>query len=209
MHLHLKKPMWQPIDTQTGKPLILKQSDWPIIIHGAPKAGSSFFTVVLTADLIRRGDKVVFMCAKGEAIRALQAELGLAQPAAKYQEVTSGAAENLKDMQLVTLFKKRGTNLVTALRALPDWSERVVIIKNAEEILTPELWAIVRPHKKLILSGDFEKEKVDVDQNIFSSNILFSRSPGHWHHQRGLLPTYIGDALIAGKHRQLIVREQK
>lgn len=200
--------MWQPIDTKTGQPLVLKTADWPIVIHGTQKSGSSFFTVALVADLVRRGDKVVFICAKGEAIRTLQAELGLNQPASKYSEVTSTAATDLKDMQLVTLFKRKGTDLVAELRALSDWSERVVVINNVEEILTPDLWAIVRSHKKLILSGDFEKEKADVDQNLFSSSIPFSRSPGHWHHQRGQLPTFIGDAIIGKKHQQLIVREK-
>lgn len=200
--------MWQPIDTQTGKRVVLKLSDWPIVIHGTPKSGSSYFTTVLTADLIRHGGKVVFMCAKGDAIRTLQAELGLNQPMSKYSEVTSVAATDLKDMQLVTLFKHKGTDLVTSLRALSDWSERVVVINNVEEILTPELWVIVRPHKKLILSGDLEKEKADVDQKLFSSSILFSRSPGHWYHQRSQLPTYIGDAIIGKKQQQLIVREE-
>lgn len=203
------QPMWQPVETQTGKRLALKAADWPIAIHGAPKSGASFFTIVLTADLIRRGEKVVFICAQGEAIRSLQTELGLGRPAAKYKEVTGEAAVDLKDMQLVTLFKKRGTNLVTALRALPDWSERVVVIKNVEEILTPELWAIVRPHKKLILSGDFEKEKIGIDEKMFTSKILFSVAPGHWHHQRGSLPTFIGDGVVNGKIKLLIVREQK
>lgn len=201
--------MWQPIDAQTGKQIVFKPSDWPIAIHGAPKSGSSFFTIVLVADLIRRGEKVVFMCAKGEAIRALQVELGLSQPVAKYAEVTSGAATDLKEMQLVTLLKRKSADLVMSLRALSDWSERVVVIKNAEETLTPELWGIVRSHKKLILSGDFAKEKVDVDQKLFSSSIIFSRSPGHWHHQRSSLPTFIGDAIIEKKQQQLIVREEK
>jgi hypothetical protein len=200
--------MWQPINTETGQPLILKTADWPIAIHGTPKSGSSYFTTVLTANLIRRGEKVVFMCTKGDAIRALQAELDLNQPASKYSEVTSGAATDLKDMKLVTLFKRKGTDLVASLRALSDWSERVVVINNVEEILTLELWAIVRPQKKLILSGDFAKEKVDVDQKLFSSSILFSRSPGHWHHQRSQLPTYIGDAMVGKKQQQLIVREE-
>lgn len=199
--------MWQPIDAKTGTAFTIPRTGWPVLIHGAPKTGASFFTVVLCADLIRRGQKVVLLCAQGAAIRALQTELGLVRPASKFSAVTAAATPVLEEMQVVTLLQRHNADLMTSLRALSDWSERVVVIKNAEQILSPQLWAVVQSHPKLIISGDFSTMIIDVDENNFPTRILFSTTPGSWHHQRLPLPTYVGDAVIGKKHQPLIVQE--
>ncbi len=199
--------MWQPVDAATGREITWPPADWPILIHGASKAGASFFTVALTADLIRRGERMVFMCANGEAIRAWQYELALNKPAVKYSAVGSLAATALVEMQLVTLFKRRGTDLLTSLCALKDWGERIVVIKNVEELLRSELWAVVKSHPRLILSGDFAKTKIDIDPKLFNTQILFSEAPGHWPCQRASLPTYIGEVYQGSRRCQTIVRQ--
>ncbi|MEK7637418.1 MAG: hypothetical protein AAB402_03495 [Patescibacteria group bacterium] len=199
--------MWIPVDAETDQPAVFSDSDWPLLIHGASKSGAAFFTVALTAELIRRGERVVFICAAGEAIRALQSELQLKPSAAHFSRVSRQAAAVLEEMQLVTLLKRRGTDPLTSLRALKDWNQRAVVIVNVEDTLTPQLWAVVKSHRRLILSGDFEKEKIDIDQKIFSSSILFSVSPGHWHRQRSSLPTYIGQVFRGRRSFQTILRE--
>lgn len=199
--------MWRPVDAITNKPLTFVASDWPMLIHGAPSSGASFCTITLAAENIRLGKKVVFLCARGEAIRALQRELDLHRPAAKFTTVTSTAASALEDMQLVTLFQPRRRNLLESLRALKDWGERIVIIDNAEEVLTPALWAVVQSHVHLIISGDFRKTTFQIDDKHFPTTILFSPAPRHWRHQRDPLPSYIGQVFKPEKFRTCIVQE--
>ncbi len=201
--------MWQPIDVQTGKRVVLKKNDWPILIHGTPKAGSSFYTVALTAELIRRGEKIVFLCAHADAIKALTTELVVQQPEVHDTSVSAKTATALEDMQLVTLMRRPNMNLVTSLRALHDWSERVVVIKNIDEVITPELWAVVKTHQKLCLSGDATKMQFEIPIDSFSTMILFSPGPEHWLHQRPALPTYIGDVSQSRRQWQTILREVK
>lgn len=199
--------MWHAVEAKSERPVSFTKERWPILIHGTPKSGALFFTVVLTAGFIKQGKQVVFLCSQGEAIRALQKELGLDKPAGTFTAVTSSAASALENMHLVTLFKQRHTNLLESLRALKDWSQRIVVVNNADVVLTPELWAVVKFHRQLIVSGDFEKIKFDVGENTFPTVILFSPSPGHWHRQRQSLPSYIGDVHQAKKQFQVILRE--
>jgi hypothetical protein len=199
--------MWQPIDANTGRPIDLKSADWPLVIHGKPIAGSSFFTITLVADLLRRGRRVVFFCAHGQAIRALQQELALPAPTTRAKKITSSVAAQLEDMQLVTFFRRPKMDMVQSLRSLRDWSDRIVVIKNAEEILTSALWEILRPHQNLILSGDMSTLKTTVDPQHFATTILFSDSPSTWTIQRHALPTYIGECHQKRGIRQVIVRQ--
>lgn len=199
--------MWQPIDANTGRPIDLKSADWPLVIHGKPKAGSSFFTITLVADLLRRGRRVVFFCAHGQAIRALQQELALPAPMTRAKKITSSVAVQLENMQLVTFFRRPKMDMVQSLRSLRDWSDRIVVIKNAEEILTPALWEILRPHQNLILSGDMSTLKTAVDPQHFATTILFSDSLSTWTIQRNALPTYIGECHQKRGIRQVIVRQ--
>lgn len=200
--------MWQPINTHTNQHVTFSTKDWPLLIHGAPKAGSSFFTVALTARYVQQGKKVVFLCAKGDAIRALQQELMLGKPMEKHATVTSSAINALEDMQLVTLMKKRGSDILETLRSLKDWGERIVVVKNVEEMLTPALWAVLKPHRHLIVSGDFEKMNFEIDANHFTTAILFSVAPAHWKRQRTSLPSYIGDVYQGDQRWQTILREE-
>ncbi len=199
--------MWQPIDTTTGKRLTLKSSDWPFLVHGTVKSGSSFFTIALTADLIRHGQKVVCICARGEELRLLQKELNIDKSESTFSEVTSSAADTLENMQLVSLFKRKGVDVITSLRALKDWSERVVVINNVEDVLTTELWEILQTHTHYVLSGDFEKLPFEIDQQILPLQIFFSASPVHWRKQRSKLPSYIGEGYRGSEHFLTIVKE--
>ncbi len=200
---------WQPVNTETNKALKFATKDWPILINGAPKAGASFFTVALTAELIRQRKKVVFMCAKGEAIRALKKELNITEPLVRGHDVTGTVATSLSDMQLVTLFQQKSMDMVNALRSLEDWNKRMVVMKNVEDILTPELWVVIKSHKQLVLSGDFSRLNFEIDTTVFRTAILFSPSPEHWKRQRSQLPTYIGDVYQGESNYQTIVSEER
>lgn len=185
--------MWQPVDGQTGRALTIGMKDWPVLIHGAPKAGASFFTIALTASLLRRGEKVVFLCAHAPAIQSLQKEMHLPKPEARGRKVTPVLSSQLEDMQLVTMMQRRGFDPVGALCALRDLSERIVIVKNIDEILSSALWAVLQPHRRLMLSGDLTKTNVALSAPMLRTQILFSPTPKQWPIQRSALPTYMAE----------------
>lgn len=194
------------INNDTNAAVEFQSKDWPVLVHGTSKSGALLCTVIAATEAIRRGQAVVLLCSQGGAIRAVQRELDIQKSAVKFNQVTSAAVAALEEMQLVTLFKRRGTELVTSLRALKDWGGRLVIINNVEDVLTPELWAVVRVHQLLLLSGNFDQTKVEIDPDLFHTHMLFSEAPGHWQQQRSTLPTYLGDVYQGTKRFTVIVR---
>jgi hypothetical protein len=199
--------MWQPIEAETEKHWRLHDQDWPVLIHGAEQAGSSFFTIALTADLVRSGEKVVFLCARGQGVRSLEEELGGRKPDLKIKQVDHAHLNELTDLPLITFFSKSSEFLLNSLRALPDWDERVVVLKNFDITLDAATWAVLRSHHKLIISGDAEHSRVPLSPSMFNSMIAFSSWPVSWGMHKRTLPKYIGDSRLAGQERQLIVKE--
>lgn len=200
--------MWQPVNAETERPLTFPPAAWPILIHGAEKSGASLYTVMLTAMLVRRGLPVVFICAHSEAIRALQTELGIGRPSARSAKVDGPTATALEHLQLIAFLKRQDTDILGSLRALRDWSDRVVVVKNAETILTPEFWETIQSHRRLIVSGDFNQRRNLFRPDAFRSTILFSEPPGSWGLERGPMPTYVGVMRQGRRRFPTIVREQ-
>lgn len=197
---------WSLIEAASGR-LFVVDHHWPIWIHGAPKSGASFATVVLTADLVRRGEKIVFLCAHGDAIRALQQQLEMQRPEMKAKVITAPVAAELATMQLVTLKHEKGKNLATQLRALSDWSERVVVIKNVDELLTSELLAVAQAAKRLVLAGDFSKLKIEIPFMAAKTHVAFSPPPKSWPVEWSSLPSYIGQYWRGNDHGQVMASE--
>ena len=198
---------WQPFNAATEQSVVFSECDWPILLHGVPKSGLSFYTIVLTADLIRRGERVVFICAKGEAIRSLQTELDLITPAAKYSQIDRGASQALEAMQLVTIMNRPNFDLLAAVRNLKDWGERIVVVKNADALLSKELWSLLRPHHRLIIAGDLKASKIKLAPSDFSTAIYFSPPPATWSVKLATRPTYVGHVYQANKNFLTIVRD--
>lgn len=198
--------MWQPAQAETREPWFPGRRDWPISIHGNQRSGCSFFTIALAATAIRRGYRVVLICAHAEAIRQLTSELDLRRPFVGAREVTSTTASSLADAQLVTLLQRPKTRPIDGLRALSDWHERVVIIHNAELTLTPELWSIIQPHRERMIAGDFFRLTVTPDA-MKGTRIAFSRAPQSWSVPTVVWPSYIGQAMQGRQVFQLITGE--
>lgn len=202
--------MWQPVNAQTNQPWWPTAKQWPIALHAGEKEGGSFFTVVIAAACIRRNQPTVFLCARAEAVRSLKTELHLEHPTVESESVdTSGVASKLHDSLLVTMIHRPNYRLVDALRALPDWQSRTIIIKNVESVLTPELWSVVAHHQKLLLSGDFLKLNIATDAPTFPTKISFSEAPTTWqlpaHHE----PKYVGQLSEGKKISTVILREKE
>lgn len=198
---------WRIVDAGAGKPVVIPKDGHPVIINGVAKSGASFFTVVLTAELVRADEPVLFMCAHSEGVRSLRQELGLKKPAVVASSITDQVEASLESSRLVTLFNKDPNFILRSLGALKDWRDRIVVIKNAETILSPALWATVKTHQRLIVSGDIRGLNEPITYNQFKTVVAFSDWPMSAPYQRGDLPPYIG-ALQQGSHKQnLIVAE--
>lgn len=182
----------------------------PAIIHGAEGSGASFATVVLAAELIRVGRAVVCLCRRSTAVRALQTELGIVPPSVRTREVTAAVAWPLSHSRLVTMHGPPDF-LLRSLRALPDWSARVVIIKNIETTISTALWEVVAKQSTLILSGDFSRATISIQPERWPTIIGFSTFPRAWKKELLPAPPYVG-TIQTGKRTENILaidRRQK
>lgn len=200
---------WRIVDADSGKPAVITNANYPAIIHGAAKSGASFFTVILTAELVRADEAIVFMCAHGEGVQSLRHELGLKKSVVAAREINSRIKPVLESSRLVTLFNKRPDFLQRSLAALSDWRDRTVLINNAETILYPALWDMIKTHQRLVISGDIRGLEGSITYYQFKTAIAFSPWPNSAPYQRGDMPPYIG-AMRQGFHGQnLLVTEIK
>lgn len=187
--------MWEAYRADTNRPFTLGERDYPCLIHGRPGSGASFFTVILAAALIRREIPVVFLCAKAEAVRALTAELGLGPPEVGADRVTARNEPELERHLLITFIKQNRTFLADSLRQLGDREDRVIVLKNIEEIMTPELWHLVKDQRHLIVSGDVDRITGPFPTTIWKTRLAFSPWQSAWGEARPFqTPSYVGTA---------------
>lgn len=164
----------------------------PFLIHGREGGGASFATVVLAAELVRAGEPVVWLCHRPTAIRALQTELGMTgQASVTSKEVSASVARPLAESQLVTMHGA-GDFLLTSLRALPDWDQRWVMVKNVETTLSPALWHVLERHPRLVLSGDCTHVTQSFQPAAWPTKILYSDPPRSWSMPWTELAPYVG-----------------
>jgi hypothetical protein len=197
--------VWHPVEAETDQQFRLSDADWPLVIHGTDGSGASFFTVALTAALVRTGAKIVWLCTTPEGVLALQRELHLGEPDAKYRSMTDRAETIVAAMPVVTFCHRQPGELLNFLRSLRDWNQRIVILKNMEVTADEAMLNVLRPHRRLILSGNAERAASPLRDLSAGMRIGFSAWPGDWHIERGTLPRYVGQ--IAGSHRHVIAAE--
>lgn len=191
------------IEPHSERRLAADRLPLPAIIHGAEGSGASFTTVVLVAELIRAGRSVVWLCRRPAAVKALQTELGIAPPDVRTSEVTATVAWSLSSSRLVTMHGPPDF-LLRSLRALPDWSARVVIIKNIETTISTALWNTVAKQSPLILSGDFSRATISIQPERWPTIIGFSDFPRAWKKELLPAPLYVG-TIQTGKRTENIL----
>ena len=162
-------------------------ADLPILISGAEKTGSSFFTVCLLANLLKSGHKVVLFSA---------------HPAAK-EEFKNQVGVNLKDALIID--SESEDDFIKILKTLPDLSEKVILIKNIDSY-SQKLFEAVKNLKLVIFSGNLDKcQFADSLLKInFNSKIFFSYSEKFPTEELKSLPKYSG-IIINEKHKGVIV----
>ena len=150
------------------------ESDLPCLIHYAPKAGGSHFSVAMVADLFLRGSKILFLTAypmaKDNFLEQIKGE------ESKTAYITNKNQLNT-ETQAIILESGNEKLYLEAVNELTDLSERVVLIKNMEVFSNAVFDSCLKLHK-IILSGDIDKcsAKKQISSISYKTTVLFSES---------------------------------
>lgn len=156
-------------------------SDFPMLISGADKTGTSFFSICLLANLLNLGEKVLLFSA---------------YPAAK--EAFAQQIINNKEKALVVESGEEEAFL-EIISSTPDLAERFILIKNIE-MYSEKIFEAVKDLNLVIFSGDLDKCSF-ADKLIakdFASKVFFSPSEKYPQPNLDNLPKYTGR--IIGEH---------
>jgi hypothetical protein len=150
-------------------------NDLPILISGAEKTGSSFFSVCLLVNLVKSGYKVIIFSA---------------HPAAK-EEFRNQVGADLDKALIVE--SENEDEFIEIIKTIPDLSERVVLIKNIDSY-TKKLFDAIKGLKLLVFSGDLDKCQFadDLIHLNFESRIFFSFSEKYPIEGVKEIPKYFG-----------------
>lgn len=135
---------------------VFSPAQLPMIILGAEKTGTSFFSITLLASLLNSGQKVLFCSAYPMAKEEFR----------KQALDLSGA---------LILESGEESDLINGINNLADLKERIVFIKNIENY-SLKLWECLVNLNKLIIVGDLDKCSFgsQIIKKDFVSKILFS-----------------------------------
>ncbi len=166
-------------------------NDLPILVSGAEKTGSSFFTVCLLANLLKSGHKVMLFSA---------------HPAAK-EEFRNQAGSDLTNALIVNSEKEE--DFINTIKNTSDLAERVVLIKNIDSY-SQKVFEAVKDLNLVIFSGDLDKCQFSDDllKMNFVSKIFFSYSEKNPIEELISLPKYSG-LIVSEKYNGVIKLEVK
>ena len=164
-------------------------NDFPMLISGAEKTGSSFFSVCLLANLLNNGHKVILFSAHQAAKEEFRSQVGA----------------NL-DRALI-IDSESEDDFIDIIKNISDLSKRIVLIKNINSY-SRKLFKAVKDLKFIIFSGDLDKCQFtdDLLKNNFSSKIFFSGSEKYPVDGLRLLPRYSGQ-IFSKKYNGIIKLE--
>ena len=164
-------------------------SDLPVLISGAEKTGSSFFTVCLLANLLKSGHKVILFSA---------------HPAAK-EEFRNQIGADLSNALIINSEKEE--DFIETIKNISDLSERIVLIKNIDQY-SKKIFEAVKDLKLVIFSGDLDKCQFSDDllKKSFALKIFFSYSKKNPIEELKLLPKYSG-LIVSEKYDGVIKLE--
>lgn len=133
--------------------------DFPILISGAEKTGSSFFSICLTAELLKNGYKVLFLSAYPMAKDDFKKQVGTK---VENSIIVESGEEN---------------DLIKAIKDIPDLRERIVLLKNID-VYSNKIFNILEDLQLVIFSGDLDKCTFvnSLVHKNFPTKIFFSSS---------------------------------
>ncbi len=132
---------------------------FPMLISGACKTGSSFFSIYLLVKLLESGYKVLFFSA---------------YPAAK-EEFRKQLGGNTEDAIIIESGEEDA--FLETIKSIPDLAERIILIKNIDNY-SQKIFEAVKDLKLVIFSGDLDECQFfdKLIEKDFVSKIFFSQS---------------------------------
>ncbi len=165
--------------------------DFPMLISGADKTGSSFFSISLMTDLYKKGEKVLLFSALPQAKDLFKEQVG----------------DNLNKNAII-IESGNENFFLNKLNEIQDLLERIILSKNIEEY-SINLFNKLKDKKLVIFSGDVDRcEFVDeLIKNDFKTKIFFSYPEKIQIENKIDLPKYTG-FIISDSHNGLIKVEK-
>ena len=163
------------------------KGDFPMLISGAPSAGSSFFSIELMIDLYKRGEKIILFSAYEQAKELFKKEVGV----------------ELSDNALI--IESGDDNLfLEQLDKIQDLSERIILYKNIDNY-DRKLFDKLKDRELVIFSGDIDRceFREELMKKEFKTKIFFSYSSKFEIENKIGLPKYNG-LIMSEKYNGLI-----
>ncbi len=164
-----------------------KQEDFPVLISGADKSGTSFFSICLMVELFKCGEKIVVFTAFPEAKEEFKKQLG----------------DSINENALIIASGSEELFL-EEINGIEDFDERIVLVKNIENY-SQKLFNRLKNKNLIIYSGDMDKCQFgdDLAKKDFITKIFFSYSEKTIIDKKIELPKYNG-LIISEKYNGLI-----
>jgi hypothetical protein len=141
-----------------NKAIEFQHEDFPMLISGAPGAGSSFFSIELMVNLLRNGEKVIIFSAYEQAKDLFKKEVG-----------------DFRNPDALIIESEDDGLFVEQLKNVPDVKERIILYKNIDNYDSRLFDALV-DNQLVIYSGNLDKcvFKQQLIEKPLKTKILFS-----------------------------------
>ena len=170
-----------------GEEIIFNKEDFPILISGACKTGSSIFSISLVTSLFENGNKILFLTAYPEAKIDLRRQIG----------------DSINDNAIIVDSGEENI-FIEKLDQMEDLGDTVILLKNMENYST-NLFNKLKDQKLVIFSGDIDKCEFgeQLAKKDFKTKIFFSYPLEIEVKNKIELPKYNGH-IISDKYSGLI-----
>lgn len=161
--------------------------DFPMLIVGAPREGSSFFSVSLMAHLFKHGEKIILFSAYEQAKELFKEQIG-----------------NSNNSKVIVVESGDDKLFIKQLENINDLSERIILYKNIDDY-DVELFNKLKDLKLVIFSGDLNrcKFKNELIRKEFNTRIFFSYPDGVSIEDKIEIPKYSAH-IISDKYNGII-----
>jgi hypothetical protein len=141
------------------KELNFTENNFPVLIHGEEGSGASLYTVTMAVNLFSQNFPIVFLCGYPMAEEEFKKQLDRTSYKDKVYFYTKEKVSEFKEV------------LINANNA-----ESIIFVKNIE-LFEKDIFDLVLPKNKIILSGDLNKcnAKEQILNTKFNTKIFFSQ----------------------------------
>jgi hypothetical protein len=142
-----------------NKEVNFDRDDFPMLIHGYQKTGTSHFTVCLMANLHANKNKVLFFSAYPEAKEEFRNEI------------------NHQENDAIVIYSGEEEVFIETIKNTPDLVERVVLVKNIKNY-SRKLFDSVKDLRLVVFSGNLDECQFtdELLKKEFTTKIFFSQS---------------------------------